>query len=131
MFAYLTYGRFIQVAEVEYIPYIWIMSGMFVIVLAAILTVLWRSSQTVLLLGFQSDAGHLIMVLFLSSVAFIAVIQFRIFSYILVMVAASLLARVDTLIAALSNQLAFMVLVFFPLLGLALSWVPLLFVQSG
>lgn len=131
MLAYLTYGRFLQAAQVEYAPYVWILSGIFALVSAAIMTVLWKPSQSVLLLGFQSDTGYFVMVLLLSSIALIAVVEFRIFSYILVMVAASLLARVDTLIAALSNQLAFLVLVFFPLLGLALSWVPLLFVHPG
>lgn len=123
---YLTYGRFLQAVEVGYVGYTWIVSGLFAIALAAVLTVLWPSAQQIMLLGFQSDAGYFIMVLSLASLSVFAVVEFRIFSYIVMLMMASLLARVDTLINGLSNLLAFGVLVAFPLLGLGLSWLPTL-----
>jgi hypothetical protein len=123
---YLTYGRFLQAVEVGSVGYTLIVSGLFAIALAAVLTILWPSAQQLMLLGFQSDAGYFIMVLSIASLSVFAVVEFRIFSYIVMLMMASLLARVDTLINGLSNSLAFGVLVAFPLLGLSLSLLPAL-----
>lgn len=125
MLVYLTYGRFLHAAEVEYASYVWILSGLFAIAQAATLTILWQPSQKILLLGFQSDTGYIIMVLLLASIAVAALVEFRMFSYILMLAAASLLARVDTLMIALNNRVAFLIMAFFPLLGLGLSWLPI------
>ncbi|MBD0267616.1 MAG: hypothetical protein ICV77_04900 [Cyanobacteria bacterium Co-bin8] len=122
MLVYLTFGRFLQSAALLHALYPWIMSGAFAIAQAAILTLLWKPAQKILLLGFQSDLGHIIMVLLLASLAVAAVVQFQVFSYLAVLVAASLLARVETLLTGMGNTPAFLVLSFFPLLGLALSW---------
>lgn len=122
MLVYLTFGRYLHAAEAHYTFSLWFMTGGFAITQAAILTLLWKPSQKILLLGFQSDLGHIIMVLLLASLAVAAVVQFQAFSYLAMLVAASLLARVETLLTGMGNAPAFVILAFFPLLGLALSW---------
>lgn len=128
---YLTYGRFLQAVGVGSVGYTLIVSGLFAIALAAVLTILWPSAQQLMLLGFQSDAGYFIMVLSIASLSVFAVVEFRIFSYIVMLMMASLLARVDTLINGLSNLLAFGVLVAFPLFGLSLSLLPALLLPAA
>ncbi|MBD0336093.1 MAG: hypothetical protein ICV62_11440 [Cyanobacteria bacterium Co-bin13] len=119
---YLTFGRFLQSAQMLHAVYPWFMSAGFAIAQAAVLTLLWQPAQKILLLGFQSDSGHVIMVLLLASLAVAAVVQFQVFSYLAVLVAAALLARVETLLTGVGNTVAFLILAFFPLLGLGLSW---------
>lgn len=122
--AYLTFGRFLHLGETTPPIYAWVVGGGFAIALAATMTFLWKPTQRFLLMGFGSDAGYFIMVMILSSLAVGAVVQFRMFSYVLVLVAASLLVRVDTLISDLNDGLTFLIMIFFPILGLGVSWLP-------
>lgn len=128
---YLTFGRFLQAVEFASPLYLWVLSALFAVLLAAVTTIFWKPARDVMLLGFQSDAGYFIMALLLTSVVVIAVVQFRAFTYLLIMIASTLLARVNTLLAAFNNRTAFLLIVFFPLLGLALSWAPWFFAHSG
>ncbi|ASC72286.1 hypothetical protein XM38_032420 [Halomicronema hongdechloris C2206] len=120
LLAYMTYGRFLHSLEVA--TYVWVLSGVFAIALASILTIFWGPFRRMLLLGFQSDAGYSIMVLVLASLSVVAVVQFHLFAYILVLAAVSLLARVDTLLLDLGGLLSFLVLAGFPFLGLGIGW---------
>lgn len=131
LLAYITFGQFLHESGADTSLYGWVIGVVFAIALAAIMTIFWKPSQKILLLGFKSDAGYSIMVLGLASLAVVAVVELRFFSYILMLVAASLLARVDTLLIAVNTQVAFLILTFLPLLGLALSWLPLLLLPSG
>ncbi|PSN14967.1 hypothetical protein C7271_21255, partial [filamentous cyanobacterium CCP5] len=58
--------------------------------------------------------------------AVVAVVRFRVTAYILVLLASTLLARVDTLIQELNNLMAFLLLAGLALLGLGLTWLPIL-----
>jgi hypothetical protein len=127
--AYATYGQFLH--SVEASSWSWILSIGFAIVLSGIMTILWVKSRRVILLGFRSDIGYSIMVLVLASLAVIAVYHFRGFSYFMVLVAVSLLARIDTLILNLKNYISFLILALLSLLGLGLSWVPQFFLTSA
>jgi len=118
--AYMTYGRFLHSLEVA--TYVWVLSGMFAIALAGIFTIFWAPFRRVLLMGFQSDAGYSIMVLAIASLSVLAVVQFHLFAYVLVLAAVSLLARVDTLLLDLGSPLSFLVLAGLPFLGLGIGW---------
>jgi hypothetical protein len=120
--AYATYGQFLH--SVEATPLTWGLSAGFAIALSGMMTILWVRSRQVILLGFRSDVGYSIMVLVLASLAVVAVYHFRGFAYFMVLIAVSLLARIDTLILDLNNALAFLTLSFLSLLGLGLSWIP-------
>jgi hypothetical protein len=122
--AYATYGRFLHDGEASLLR--WVFSGGFAIAIAGIMTILWVPTRRIILLGFKSDIGYAIMVLTLASLAVLAVVQIRVFSYFLVLTAVSLLARVDTLINDLHPALAFSLLALLAFIGLGLSWVPFL-----
>ena len=129
--AYLTYGQFLHDAAAR--PYVWILSTALAIALAGIATFFWMASRRVILLGFKSDLGYSIMVLVLASLAVVAVVEFHLFAYILVLVAATLLVRVDCLVSDLNELATFLLMVFCPSLGLAASWflTPLLWPETG
>lgn len=120
--SYATFGQWLHGDGVQ--DPIWWATVAFVVVTAGILTWLWPPVRTFLMLGFQSDAGYSIMVLMLASFAVLAVVQFRAFAYVIVLVATSLLVRVDCLIHNLGDRRSFLLLMFLPLLGLGLSWLP-------
>ena len=126
--AYATYGRFLHDGEATALR--WIVSGGFAIAISGVMTILWIPTRRIILLGFKSDVGYAIMVLTLASLAVLAVVQIRVFSYFLVLTAVSLLARVDTLIKDLHPALAFSLLTFLAFVGLGVSWIPF-FVSEG
>jgi len=122
--AYATYGRFLHSYGAS--PLSWGLSVGFAVVLAAMVTVAWVPVRRVILMGFQSDVGYAVMVLVLASLAVLAVVQFSVFAYFMVLVAVSLLVRVDSLIGDYGSGLAFGLLVLLAMAGLGLSWLPLL-----
>lgn len=122
--AYATYGRFLHDSVSE--PLMWVLSGLYAIAIGGIMTILWVPTRRVILLGFKSDVGYAVMVLLLASLAVLAVVQIRVFSYFLMLTAVTLLARVDTLIIDLRSSLAFLLLALLAWVGLAVSWVPAL-----
>lgn len=127
--AYATYGRFLHDTGAE--PLQWALSGIFAIAISGIMTILWVPTRRIILLGFKSDIGYAIMVLMLASLAVLAVVQIRVFSYFLVLIAVSLLARVDTLIGNLRPVIAFLLLTLLAFIGLGVSWIPFLILASS
>lgn len=120
--AYVTFGQLLHNTDAA--PLIWGVSLGLVVVKAGLLTLFWQPTRKFILLGFQSDAGYSIMVLALASLAVLAVVQFRTFAYVIVLVATALLVRVDCLVDGFSDRQAFQVLLTLPLLGLGCSWLP-------
>lgn len=122
--AYATFGQLLHHSGMGQMA--WMGCIAFVVAIAGMLTVFWQPTRQVLLLCFQSDTGYSIMVLATASLAVLVVVQVHTFAYLLVLVATSLLARVDSLVDHLGNRVAFLYLVGVPLLGLGISWVPTL-----
>jgi hypothetical protein len=120
LLAYATYGRLLKHNEASSLE--WALSVGFAVVIGGGLTVLWPLCRRVLLLGFQSDFGYFIMALSIASLAVVAVTQFQLFVYVSMLVAVSLLARVDTLVANINQLAAFGILTALALFGLSLSW---------
>lgn len=127
--AYATYGRFLHDGEATLLR--WLFSGGFAIAISGVMTILWVPTRRIILLGFKSDIGYAIMVLTLASLAVLAVVQIRVFSYFLVLTAVSLLARVDTLINNLPPILAFLLLTCLAFVGLGASWIPQLVIEGS
>jgi hypothetical protein len=127
--AYATYGRFLHDGDASMLR--WVVSGGFAISISGIMTILWVPTRRIILLGFKSDIGYAIMVLTIASLAVLAVVQIRVFSYFLVLIAVSLLARVDTLISDLHPILAFSLMTALAFVGLGLSWVPFLVMEGS
>lgn len=121
MLAYFSYGQFLHDSGVE--EWVWLLNIGCAIALAGAFTLLWSPTRNLILKGFQSDVGYSVMVLVLAAAAVVAVVQFRVTAYLLVLFASTLLARVDTLIQELNDLMAFLVLTAVALTGLGLSWV--------
>lgn len=122
--SYATYGQLLHANGSS--EFIWVATIAFLVVKSAIITLLWRPVRNFALKGFQSDVGYSVMVLVLASVAVLAVVQFRAFAYFIVLVAAALLVRVDCLMTGMGNRRAFFTLVLLSLIGIGLSWLPIL-----
>jgi hypothetical protein len=120
--AYMTYGGFLHQRGMSNLG--WALSTVFALILATVTTIGWKLCRRFILLGFQSDLGYFLMALVLASTAVAAVTQFHMFASIALLVAVSLLVRVDMVIANFANGVAFLIMVFLSLLGLGLSWVP-------
>lgn len=127
--SYATFGQLIHSGESEQI--IWTLTLIFLVVKAGILTLIWVPVRDFALRGFKTDVGYSVMVLVLASLAVLAVVQFRAFAYIIELVAAALLVRVDCLVDGMGDRLAFFTLVALSLIGLGLSWLPTLLFQGA
>ena len=119
---YTTFGWYLHASQAAHLA--WIMTVVFIIALAGIMTTHWQPARSLALLGFRSDVGYLVMVLLSASLAVLVLSWVHFFAYILVMIAASLLVRIDTLTLDLSHVLTFFILVGLPIVGLGLSWLP-------
>ncbi|WP_204137698.1 hypothetical protein [Halomicronema sp. CCY15110] len=124
MLAYATYGQLLHNSEAR--PFIWWVALAFVVIKASVLTLLWRPVRNFVLKGFKTDVGYSIMVLALASFAVLAVTQFRTFAYMVVLIAAALLVKVDCLVDDMGDRLSFFTLVSLSLIGLGISWLPFL-----
>lgn len=124
--AYTTCGRWLQGYEVTKAIW-WSTTTGFVIATAAALTLTWDAVCKFMLRGFQSDVGYSIMALMLTCLVVLSVVQFHTSAYLVLLVATSVLVRVDCLVQNLSDLQSFLVLTFLPVLGLGLSWLPHLF----
>ncbi|NJL44924.1 MAG: hypothetical protein HC922_02570 [Leptolyngbyaceae cyanobacterium SM2_3_12] len=124
--AYATYGGFLHSTHAR--PLAWILSIVFCLGVAGITTIFWTPFRRVILLGFQSDIGYFVMAVLLASLAVVAVTQFEIFAYLTMVVAVSLLVRVDLQIADFKDSVAFLALSLLALLGLGLSWLVILLI---
>lgn len=118
--AYMTYGGFLLHIPASLVAWGWSLG--FAVVFAALCTVGWKPCRRVLLTGFQSDLGYVVMALVTASLAVAAVTRFRMFSYLSLLVAVTLLTRVDMLIAKFSNRQTWLCMVLLSLLGLGLAW---------
>ena len=120
MAAYITYGGFLM--HIAASPVVWGISLGVAVIFPALCTVCWKTCRRFILMGFQSDLGYVIMALSLASLAVAAVTQFRMFSYISLLVAVTLLTRVDMLIAKFSTRKTWLCMVLLALLGFGLGW---------
>ncbi len=120
--AYATYGNFLHTPEST--PGEWGVSLFLAVWGSWAITLGWPQMRRLLLMGFQSDLGYFVMALTIASLSVVAVTQFQRFSYLVMLLAVSLLARVDKLIAGYNDTLAFILLSLLSLLGMALSWIP-------
>lgn len=119
--AYTTYSGFLL--HIAAPPLVWGASLGFAVIFPALCTIAWKTCRRFILMGFQSDLGYVIMALTVASLAVAAVTQFRMFSYLSLLVAVTLLTRVDMLIAKFSKRQTWLCMVLLSLLGFGLGWV--------
>jgi len=120
MAAYITYGEFLL--NISASPAVWGISLGFATIFPALCTIAWKPCRRLILMGFQSDLGYVVMALTGASLAVAAVTQFRMFSYLSLLVAVTMLTRVDMLIARFSTPKTWLCMVLLAILGLGLAW---------
>lgn len=129
--AYATFGRLLHSNTASSLNLLmWGGTLGMVIVNAGVLTLVWRPVRKFMLLGFQSDGGYSIMVLVLASLAVLAVVYVSAVVYGVVLIATSILVRVDCLVENMSDRASFIALVLLSLTGIGISWLPWL-IQQG
>ncbi len=117
--AYGSYGSFLLSHPFTPIP--WLLSlGIMTLKMAAF-TLLWRSAQRLVLGWMKSDLGSLAGLLILATLLVWAVVAFESFAHVVVLLSATLLARVDCLECRFGNGSTFLWLITLALLGLGLS----------
>ncbi len=127
--AYATYGQLLH--NYDSGPMVWWITLAFVVIKASVITLLWQPVRDFVLKGFKTDVGYSIMVLAFASFAVFAVTQFRTFAYMVVLIAAALLVKVDCLVDGMGDRLSFVTLVLLSLVGLGISWLPFLLFQGA
>lgn len=118
--AYFTFGWFLHESAVP--TGVWGLAVAFAIAQAAIWTVFWDSSQRFVLRRIQSDLGYITAVLTTASLAVAVIAWLHVFVYILVMIAAALFVRLDTVVLRFNHLQAFLLLLAIAGVGLGSSW---------
>ncbi|MEM9117191.1 MAG: hypothetical protein AAGD09_04830 [Cyanobacteria bacterium P01_F01_bin.56] len=127
--SYATYGQLLHNNDSSQL--IWSITLALIVIKAGVLTFFWQPVRNFLLKGFKTDVGYSIMVLALASLAVLAVTQLRTFAYIVVLLAAALLVRVDCLIDGMGDRVSFILMILLSMLGLGMSWLPTLLFQGA
>jgi len=127
--AFATYGGYLHSVETD--CWHWLFNLGLVVLLAAAATFFQGFLRWVVLLGFNSDLGYLLLALGLASLTIAVVSEFRLVACWCLLIAATLLVRVDLLVARVGNSLAWVSLVILCWLGLGLSWLPHLLTASS
>jgi hypothetical protein len=116
LLAHTAFGGFLQNRHSPQI--LWGLAIVYVLLQAAILSIAWKPVRNFLLLGFKSDVGYTIMALVAASLAVVMVAWIQIFAYFFMILAATLLLRIDLLIRGMGNGVAFIALFLFSIAGL-------------
>ena len=127
--SYATYGQLLHNNDSS--RFIWFATLAFIVVKAGMLTLFWQPVRDFLLKGFKTDVGYSVMVLAFASFAVLVVTQLRTFTYLVVLIAAALLVKVDCLIEGMGDRSSFIALVLLSLMGLGISWLPVLLFQGA
>jgi hypothetical protein len=121
--AFLVFGEYVRSQTPPH--FWWALAAAHAITEAAFLTIAWKPIRNLFLLGFQSDVGNSIMAVLGALVAVAVFAWLYIFAYFLLMLAASLLVRIDLVARNVHKVIAFLLMSALSVLGLALSALPL------
>lgn len=119
LLANVAFGFFLQ--ERQSSEVVWVISVAYIALECSVLSVAWRPARDFILLGFQSDVGYSLMALMIASAAVVLVAWVKISGYFLVILAASLLLRIDLLTRRAGLILSFLTLFAISLIGIAIS----------
>ena len=119
LLANVAFGFFLQ--ERQSSEVVWAIAIVYIALECGVLSVAWRPARDFILLGFQSDVGYSLMALIIASGAVVIVAWVKISGYFLVILAASLLLRIDLLTRRVGLLLSFLTLFAISLAGIAIS----------
>ena len=104
----------------------WVLAVVYILFECSVLSIAWRPARDFVLLGFRSDVGYTCMALAAASFAVVVVAWIQISTYFLMMLSAAILLRVKLYTRRGGPIWSFIIMTLASLMGLAISWVPLL-----
>jgi hypothetical protein len=119
--AYTTFSSFLAHATITWLA--WTVVLAFTLLQALLLTTLFDGLKTLISKWLKSDVGYFTLIIVFSLGVTVVFLWFRVFGYILVLVASEVLVRLDLQSAGFNRVQSLIILSFFSLSGLALGWV--------
>ncbi|PSB56337.1 hypothetical protein C7B61_20650 [filamentous cyanobacterium CCP1] len=119
--AYTTFSSFLTYATVTWLA--WGIVLVFTLLQALLLTTLFDGLKILLGRWLKSDVGYFVLIMVFSLGVTVVFLWFRVFGYILVLIASEVLVRLDLQNAGFNRVQSLIILSFFSLGGLALGWV--------
>ena len=119
--AYTTFSSFLTYATVTWLA--WGIVLAFTLLQALLLTTLFDGLKILLGRWLKSDVGYFVLIMVFSLGVTVVFLWFRVFGYILVLIASEVLVRLDLQNAGFNRVQSLIILSFFSLGGLALGWV--------
>ncbi|MGJ3252603.1 MAG: hypothetical protein ACFE0J_15965 [Elainellaceae cyanobacterium] len=118
--AYSTFSWFLHRSTVTWL--VWALAAVFALSQALLLTAFSDGFRLIINSWLRSDAGYFTSVVVAAMLVAIAFVWINIFGYILVLVAAEMLARLDLQNAGLNRTQSLAVLTITSFAGLAVGW---------
>ncbi|WP_416670876.1 hypothetical protein [Egbenema bharatensis] len=118
--AYTTFSAFLTHETVTWLA--WVIVLAFTVFQALLLTTLFDGLKMLLARWLKSDVGYFTLIMLFSLGVTIVFLWFRVFGYILVLIASEVLARLDLQNAGFNRFQALIILSIFSLTGLAVGW---------
>lgn len=94
----------------------------FTVLQALLLTTLFDGLKMLVGAWLKSDVGYFILIVVVSLGVTVVMVWFKVFGYLLVLIAAEVLARLDLQNAGFNRVQALLILTVFSLSGLAIGW---------
>lgn len=118
--AYTTFSWFLYHATVTW--FVWLLAGLFALGQALLLTAFSDGFKALINAWLRSDAGYFTTVMIAALFVAIAFVWVDIFGYILVLLAAEALARLDLQNAGLNRTQSLVILTMTSLSGFGIGW---------
>lgn len=118
--AYTTFSWFLIQSTATWLA--WALVLAFTVLQALLLTTLFDGLKMLIGAWLKSDVGYFILILVASLGVTVVMVWFKVFGYLLVLIAAEVLARLDLQNAGYSRVQALLILTLFSLSGLAIGW---------
>jgi hypothetical protein len=119
--AYATFSAFLTRSTITWLA--WGIVLTFTLLQALLLTTLFDGLKILIARWLKSDIGYFTLIMLFSLGMTVVFLWFRVFGYILVLIASEVLARLDLQNAGFNRVQALMILSIFSLSGLAVGWI--------
>jgi hypothetical protein len=120
LMAYTTFSWFLIKSTATWLA--WTLVLVFTLLQALLLTTLFDGFKLFIGKWLRSDVGYFTLIIVASLGVTVIMVWFKVFGYVLVLIAAEILARLDLQNAGFNRVQALLILTFFSLSGLAIGW---------
>ncbi|HEY9877715.1 MAG TPA: hypothetical protein V6D29_04625 [Leptolyngbyaceae cyanobacterium] len=121
LIAYINLGKFLSAFPSPLLP--WSIAIASILSLAGLLTLSWSGESGLITRSLRSDTATFTVIIVLSSLISVVLLWWNVFLYVLLIVAAEILARIDLQAAYCKSAKTFWILSLTSCLGLGLGWI--------